>query len=101
MDRQELHDIISEYFSNKKHLVLQVFPFSYQEIKAKSEKLKGKLIPVKFNDVMLKREINSLGLKEIHFYNALLDLIIEKYKTREEIVKEIEEWKRGSIVRFV
>lgn len=100
MTRLELHKTFSRYFPNSKHYLFEIFEVSDDEILEKAKNLKGYKIPIKFSDRDLRVRIMKLGLNETTFYNAFLEVMVERYKSTEEIGQEIERW-RKNILQFV
>ena len=101
MDRIEIHKFLSTFFPNTKHFLFQIFEVSDDEILEEAKRLEGYKIPVKFSDEKISERIKLLGLTDVVFYNAFLEVLRKKYKNLSELSKELEEWKKRSIIQYV
>lgn len=98
MDRRQLHEFLSEYFPNSKHLLFEIFPVSDEEIKRKALNLRGYKIPIKLSGTYVKVRMLRTGLNDTNFYNGFLEVLKDRY-TKDQIKEEIERWKTG-ILQF-
>lgn len=98
MNRKELHDLLSDYFSHRRDFIVKIFYPKVQDLlEEKLKNLHGHKIVVRLKDKETKELIEKYNTNERDFYNALLDAVIEKYQTPEKVKEEVQKWIKENI----
>lgn len=102
VERERLHRELSDIFPQGKDFLIKMFinEMDEEEIRKAVENLKGKKIRVKFRDEDVKKIAGKYG-SEVDFYNAFLDVLLEKKGGIKGVKEAIKRWKKESFIQYL
>jgi hypothetical protein len=96
MDRKELHSFLGRYFSHYRDGLITIFFDDVKDLlKEEIKNIRGTKIPIRFRTEKVKNLAKDYNASEVVFYNAFLEALLKKFKSKKEIEKRVEDWAKN------